>query len=198
MRNRILSKDEIWFLEGTMSGGKVWIIPIDRTPFVIGRNPDSNLVLASEDISRQHAELYVQIDGVYIRDMKSTNGTFINSTRIKNKVKLNDNDTLHFGEIKFKIVSKRPESDDYAESTQYMKIKKESNSFVEYYELTKREEEVLYLLLEGVAVKKIADKLFISEGTAKNHSLNIFRKTNVHSKFELLTLYNSFQKEKES
>lgn len=46
-------------------------------------------------------------------------------------------------------------------------------------ELTQREYEVLVLISEGHNNKEIADTLFISEKTVKNHVSNIFRKINV-------------------
>ncbi|MFQ9933387.1 MAG: response regulator transcription factor, partial [Lachnospiraceae bacterium] len=45
--------------------------------------------------------------------------------------------------------------------------------------LTKREEEVLKLIAEGLFNKEIAAKLEISERTVKNHVSNIFKKIDV-------------------
>lgn len=49
-------------------------------------------------------------------------------------------------------------------------------------ELTKREYEVLCLIADGMNNKDIADKLFISEKTVKNHVSSIFRKINVNDR----------------
>lgn len=46
-------------------------------------------------------------------------------------------------------------------------------------ELTQREYEVIALIAEGLNNKDIADRLYISEKTVKNHVSNIFRKINV-------------------
>ena len=56
------------------------------------------------------------------------------------------------------------------------------------YELTKREEEILVLLLEGRTYKGMSDLLFISINTIKTHSKNMYNKMGVHSKQELLEL----------
>ena len=45
--------------------------------------------------------------------------------------------------------------------------------------LTKREKDVLALLVKGSSNKDMADTLFISEKTVKNHLTSIFRKLNV-------------------
>lgn len=55
--------------------------------------------------------------------------------------------------------------------------------------LTKREKEVLRLLIEGLSSKQIADKLFLSERTVSNHRANMLQKCNVNNTVELVRLY---------
>ncbi len=55
-------------------------------------------------------------------------------------------------------------------------------------ELTTRQWEILSLLLEGQRVSTIADTLFISQSTVRNHLATIFKKFGVHSQAELLEL----------
>lgn len=50
--------------------------------------------------------------------------------------------------------------------------------------LTKREYEVLTLIAEGLSNKDIADKLYISEKTVKNHVSSIFRKIDVNDRIQ--------------
>lgn len=52
--------------------------------------------------------------------------------------------------------------------------------------LTGREREVISLVGEGLRNKQIADRLFISEGTVRNHLTTIFSKLEVSDRFELL------------
>ena len=52
--------------------------------------------------------------------------------------------------------------------------------------LTKREEDVLLLLLDGRRVSSIARSLYLSEHTVRNHLKAIFRKLGAHSQTELL------------
>ena len=54
--------------------------------------------------------------------------------------------------------------------------------------LTMRESEVLRLLADGVGTQEIADSLFISVTTVRNHVQNILRKLYVHSKLEAVSL----------
>ncbi|MET1255497.1 LuxR C-terminal-related transcriptional regulator [Aliikangiella maris] len=59
--------------------------------------------------------------------------------------------------------------------------------------LTKREKEVLLLIKQGLSNKKIAKKIFISEGTVKRHIHNIFSKINVKNRVEAILWMESHQ-----
>jgi DNA-binding NarL/FixJ family response regulator len=55
-----------------------------------------------------------------------------------------------------------------------------------YDTLTRREQEVMVYLVEGLSVNKVADKLFISPKTVENHRSNIMRKLKLHNTLELV------------
>jgi len=55
-----------------------------------------------------------------------------------------------------------------------------------YDTLTRREQEILVLLAQGLSTKQIAEKLFISPKTVENHRSNILCKLNLHSTLELV------------
>jgi DNA-binding CsgD family transcriptional regulator len=52
--------------------------------------------------------------------------------------------------------------------------------------LTEREKEVLFLLVSGLSNKAMAEKLFVSSGTIKTHTLNIYRKMDVSNRTSAL------------
>jgi len=54
--------------------------------------------------------------------------------------------------------------------------------------LSGREREVLWLLAYGASTRTIADRLFISTATVRNHVSRIFAKLGVHSRLEAVTL----------
>ncbi len=67
--------------------------------------------------------------------------------------------------------------------------KKVINSFqaapsktVEDYQLTTREKEILYSLVDGLSYKKISDKYVVSISTIRTHICNIYHKLHVNSK----------------
>jgi DNA-binding NarL/FixJ family response regulator len=55
-----------------------------------------------------------------------------------------------------------------------------------YDTLTRREQEIMVLLAQGLSNRQIAEKLFISPKTVENHRSNILRKLNIHSTIELV------------
>lgn len=194
MSERKKNSDKLWYLEGLLSNGRKWEIPIDKYPFLIGRSSKCDLNLSSKDISRNHAEIVRLGSSLMIRDLASTNGTFLNNKKVAQNTSLQNGDVVHFGSIEFKIVSKDDILQESFTKTRTTKDASYNESFADYYELTNRERDVFYLLIDGKSTKEIAKKLNISDGTAKNYTLSIFKKTSAHSRFELLTLFNKLEK----
>jgi DNA-binding CsgD family transcriptional regulator len=63
------------------------------------------------------------------------------------------------------------------------------SAFADRFRLTARETEIVTLLVSGyVSVPKIASKLELSPNTVHNHFKNVFRRTGVNSKTNILTL----------
>ncbi|MEG0418450.1 helix-turn-helix domain-containing protein [Gordonibacter sp.] len=65
-------------------------------------------------------------------------------------------------------------------------------SFGKTWGMSKREMEVLDLLLKGRNTQYISTQLFIAPGTTKTHIYNIYRKMGIHTKMELLDLFDTF------
>ena len=51
-------------------------------------------------------------------------------------------------------------------------------------ELTRREREILILLMDGRTTAQISNELFVSEGTVKSHLTSIYRKLGVTNRTE--------------
>jgi serine phosphatase RsbU (regulator of sigma subunit) len=71
-------------------------IVLDHFPFTVGRRTDRDLVLTDPRVSREHAMFMQENDGIYIEDLNSRQGTFVNGERITRQ-KLVRNDRLEFG-----------------------------------------------------------------------------------------------------
>ncbi len=65
------------------------------------------------------------------------------------------------------------------------------NKKVKFNGLTEREKDVANLLIKGFSVKEIAKSLYLSEHTVKDYTKNIYRKYEIHSKYELINKVNS-------
>jgi pSer/pThr/pTyr-binding forkhead associated (FHA) protein len=68
----------------------------------IGRRPESNIVLADPNVSRNHAEIRPQGDGFLLVDLGSTNGSKVNGVRVDQHM-LVDGDELTFGHTRIRF-----------------------------------------------------------------------------------------------
>ncbi|MGO2506865.1 MAG: FHA domain-containing protein [Psychrobacter alimentarius] len=71
----------------------------------VGRGSDNDVVLGSKQVSRNHAVLSVLDGQLYVKDLDSSNGTFINNERIEGNMSslLQANDTIGFASFNFKV-----------------------------------------------------------------------------------------------
>ncbi len=68
----------------------------------MGRRPESNIVLADPNVSRDHAEIRPQGDGFMLIDLGSTNGSKVNGVRVAQRL-LEDGDEISFGNTKMRF-----------------------------------------------------------------------------------------------
>jgi hypothetical protein len=71
-------------------------IPVGE--FVIGRTPECQLSIEDPLVSRKHALLLVQRDGVFLHDLGSRNGVFVNGRRVTEPIALQDGDQVKVGD----------------------------------------------------------------------------------------------------
>jgi len=74
-------------------------IPLPMPQFLIGRDPRCNLRPNSESVSKLHCAILHRKEGVFLRDIQSTNGTFLNNDRIQGEVKVKDGDLVKVGPL---------------------------------------------------------------------------------------------------
>jgi pSer/pThr/pTyr-binding forkhead associated (FHA) protein len=80
--------------EGALSGTT---LPLRESGTVIGRNPESALVLDDDFASGRHARIFKGEDGWYVEDLGSTNGTFLGSQRLAGATRVEAGATLRIG-----------------------------------------------------------------------------------------------------
>jgi EAL domain-containing protein (putative c-di-GMP-specific phosphodiesterase class I) len=95
-----------WFVEGYLDADNVLRrVALVRFPCVIGREESATLTLPSSQVSRQHAELSADGERLFIRDLGSTNGTFINHHKVDSgQRQVHHGDVLHIGNIELRVV----------------------------------------------------------------------------------------------
>lgn len=86
--------------------GKEYVI---KGTLRVGRSLNNDIVINDPNISRNHAELEVVKDGILVRDLDSTNGTFINNRKIKEGV-ARVGDEIAFDKAVFKVERKFEEA----------------------------------------------------------------------------------------
>ena len=92
-----------WFFVGNANeGGEQKVVRI-KTPFQIGRNPDADLCLHCASVSGFHAEILEEDGELWLGDLNSTNGTFVNGKRITTRCRLKPSDTIQFGTAVFRV-----------------------------------------------------------------------------------------------
>jgi len=95
----------LWNLEGSLDETKtIRKSPITNFPFVIGRSKSLDMVILRSGISREHAEIFKKDGRLYIRDLGSTNGTFVHKNRISVDTLITHNTVIHFCEVEFKLI----------------------------------------------------------------------------------------------
>ena len=72
---------------------------LDTSPLTVGRGAPNDVQLDGDEFaSSKHARVEPRRDGVWVEDIGSTNGTYVNGTRIDRPRKLTPNDVLRVGE----------------------------------------------------------------------------------------------------
>ena len=80
-------------------------IALDRNPFIVGKLPSCDLCIASKVVSRRHAEIRQDHDRVYVKDLGSLNGTFLQGFRLPpdTEMEVKSGQTVVFANKQYRI-----------------------------------------------------------------------------------------------
>ena len=101
----------------SLDGVVIKEVQITKDKTTLGRRPYNDIVIDNLAVSGEHAVLQMVGADVFIEDLNSTNGTYINGKAIKKQL-LSHNDTVEIGKYKIKYLV--DESSDY-EKTMIMR-----------------------------------------------------------------------------
>ena len=92
-----------WLLSGQLQEDEpVRAIRIATSPFTVGRKNGTALTIDNPSVSGEHAELTIDDGNLFVRDLGSTNGTFVNGMRITTPCKVKHGDLVQFAQIVFR------------------------------------------------------------------------------------------------
>ncbi len=83
--------------------GKKKLTEFESERVTIGREDSCDIVLPQAKVSRRNAEIWQSDDGFFIRDLKSTNGTFLNGKRIDGETGLRPQDVVVIGDYRLRL-----------------------------------------------------------------------------------------------
>jgi pSer/pThr/pTyr-binding forkhead associated (FHA) protein len=88
----------------SLDGVVIKEVQITKDKTTLGRRPYNDIVIDNLAVSGEHAVLQMSGSEVYLEDLNSTNGTYVNGKAVKKQL-LQNNDTVEIGKYKIKFVS---------------------------------------------------------------------------------------------
>ena len=138
---------------------------VDQETYLIGRHINTNLRIDDKTISSEHARIIKKDDHYEIEDLDSSNGTFVNDTRISNS-RLRTGDVIAFNKIKFRFFNpfevERTEISDGEFFKESMKTFTADKELEKGLGITKDDTAPLPVMKKVRALRKITPGLFLS------------------------------------
>jgi pSer/pThr/pTyr-binding forkhead associated (FHA) protein len=79
-------------------------VPVDSLPVAIGRGGQNEVPLEGDEFaSAQHARFESKRDGLWVEDVGSTNGTYVNGARVTTPRRLSKGDVVRVGQTDFRV-----------------------------------------------------------------------------------------------
>jgi pSer/pThr/pTyr-binding forkhead associated (FHA) protein len=78
-------------------------IAVKRSKFLIGRADECDIRPLSEEVSRRHCAIIVGPESVFVEDLGSRNGTFVNGERIAERTQVTDGDAVRVGSLELRV-----------------------------------------------------------------------------------------------
>ena len=81
-----------------LSGSRVGsLFHLERAEMIVGRSQRADIAVDDDGVSRSHARLRREAESVWLEDLGSRNGTFVNGVRVRGPIRLADGDKVQLG-----------------------------------------------------------------------------------------------------
>lgn len=99
--------------------GQTFAIPASGRA-VLGRSQNCDIIIPGTHVSRQHAELYFQSGKLHVKDLGSSNGTYVNRKKVDDSV-VSSGDEIRFDTLVFQVEAPEPvvQAEADVDSTQF-------------------------------------------------------------------------------
>ena len=74
-----------------------------RGPVIVGRSPGADIVIGAGYVSARHARFSLMGQNLFVEDLGSTNGTYVNDERISDPMSLKNNDIVRVGDVEIRV-----------------------------------------------------------------------------------------------
>ena len=181
-----------------------WQAPVFERSQIIGRLPDCDIVIPEEHlhVSRHHAEVGCDKDGLWIQDLGSSGGTQLNGVPLvrETRTRAEIGDRVSLGGLELYFVS--PDAsileESFGEDDEEGKTRRtvqftaktiKTVGDVRLASLSPAELEIVRWICRGLTTfEEIGRKLFRSPHTVRTQLGSVFKKLDVHSREQLLAL----------
>ena len=105
---------KIQAITGELTGQE---ISIDRD-MLVGRHQTADILLQQSEISRKHAAFLLKEQALWLQDLGSSNGTYVNDVQIAAETLLKQGDIVQFASLKFSVFEPAKALEDVVESVE--------------------------------------------------------------------------------
>lgn len=95
-----------------LGGKEVVRVPLKGSRMVVGRDPAADIHLDNRALSRRHAQIEKRGAAIWLRDLGSQNGSFVNGERVEGQRALNMGDVIELGRYKLSIAGVEQAADN--------------------------------------------------------------------------------------
>ena len=119
-----MSVDPTWLLLGRDGESAVRCIGVGPAAIVVGRSRSCDLLLKSKAASARHAQVWLDGQTPYVRDLDSSNGVFVNGRRIDGCAALSAGDQVQFADATFRVHFGEPPAECTGDAADQQDIQK--------------------------------------------------------------------------